>query len=273
MIMRQLNVAVLLCICLCAGFVSHATEVGYQDWQFTNSANPAIPTVLTNSAGKPTATIMLGYAASGWLESLSSFGTQTGLWDLGMQDPNDLAHDTRGRVQLSIPNPVPATSSTNTTTDFGLRVVQFVDGLFYIGTLSFSIPGAVYLGRTIVETLPGPLGGEWVADQFHWHWAPSPAQVSLTITGAVTGTLLDRITVDTASAVVAPPPLLITSVEKLSHALAISWAGGLPPYQIYVTTNLLSSEAWQAVGSPVSGSSAEIPLLDPVEFVRVRGSD
>ena len=139
-----------------------------------------------------------------------------GIWGCGTSD--DLTNDTRGEVLLIVPNPVPATSSTNTYTDLGLRVVQFVDGFIYMGDLTFSIPGATYSGRTVVETLPGSLPGEWVEDQFQWRLSPSPMPVSLTITGAVGGTLLDRIRVDTMSAVVAAPPLLITSVVKSSKA-------------------------------------------------------
>ena len=260
-------------LCLCAGFASAAADVGYQDWQFTNNANPALPTVATNTAGEASATIRVGYASANWLDSLFGFGTQTGLWDLGLQNSDDLTNDTRGQVLLIVPNPVPATSSTNTYTDLGLRVVQFVDGVLYMGDLTFSIPGATNSGRTIVETLPGPLPGNWVEDQFKWHLAPSPAPVSLTITGAVGGTLLDRIRVDTVSAVVPPPPLMITSLVKSSQGLAISWAGGAPPYQIYVTTNLLSTAAWQPIGLPVSGTNAEIPLAGPGNFVKVGGSN
>jgi hypothetical protein len=260
-------------MCLCARFAAAAADSSYQDWQFTNNANPALPTVATNTAGVATATMVVGYAGAGWLDSLMGFGTQTGLWDLGLQNSDDLTNDTRGQVLLSVPNPVPVTSNTNTYTDLGLRVVQFVDGIFYVGDLTFSIPGATYSGRTVVDTLPGPLPGKWVEDQFKWRLEPSPMPVSLTITGAVGGTLLDRIRVDTVSAVVAAPPLMITSVVKSSQGLAITWAGGVPPYQIYVTSNLLSTGAWQPVGLPVSGTNAGITLADPVNYVKVGGSN
>jgi hypothetical protein len=265
--MRQLGgLAGVSWLCLCAG-VSSRADTSYQDWQFTNNANPAVPTVATNAAGVATATIVVGYGGVGWQPSLSGFGTQTGLWDLGSQNPDDLVHDTRGQVLLNIPNPVPA--SGNSYTDLELRVVQFVDGAFYTGDLTFSISGAVSSGRTVVESLPGPLPGKWVEDQFQWRLAPSPAPVSLTITGAVRGTLLDRIRADT----VAPQALVINSVTQRSQVLAITWAGGLPPYQVYVTSNLLSNGPWLPVGPPVSGTNAEIPLNPPAGFVRVRGSN
>jgi len=255
-------------LCLCAGVSSRAAAT-YQDWQFTSDANPALPTVATNAAGVATATIVLGYGSIGWQPSLAGFGTQTGLWDLGFQNPDDPAHDTRGRVLLNIPNPVPA--SGNSYTDLELRVVQFV-GAFYAGDLTFSIPGAVFAGRTVVESLPPP-GGNWVEDQFQWRLAPSPAPVSLIITGAMGGTLLDRIRADTVAPGVQAPPLAFNSVTQRGQALAISWTGGLPPYQVYVTSNLLSNGPWLPVGPPVSGTNAEIPLNPPTGFVRVRGSN
>jgi hypothetical protein len=256
-------------LCLCAGVSSRAAAT-YQDWQFTSDANPAVPTVATNAAGVATATIVLGYLPGGWLPSFSGFGTQTGLWDLGFQNPDDLTHDTRGQVLLNIPNLVPA--SGNSYTDLELRVVQFVDGGLYTGGLTFSIPGVVSSGRTVVESLPPP-GGNWVEDRFQWRLAPSPAPVSLTITGAVRGTLLDRIRADTVAPQVQVPQLVIHSITQRSQVLAITWAGGLPPYQVYVTSNLLSNGPWLPVGPPVSGTNAEIPLNPPAGFVRVRGSN
>jgi hypothetical protein len=66
---------------------------------------------------------------------------------------------------------------------------------------------------------------------------------------------------------------MVTSVMKSSQGLAISWAGGVPPYQIYVTTNRLSSGAWQPVGLPVSGTNADISLAGSANFVKVGGSN
>jgi hypothetical protein len=268
--MRQLSaVAGVSCICLRAGLPSRAADAtSFQDWQFTNADNPALPTVATNAGGVATATIVVGYVGVGWLADLSGFGTQTGLWDIGLQNTSDLTNDTRGRVLLDIPNPVPA--SGGIYTDFELRVVQFVDGFIYTGDLTFSYTGAVFSGRTVVESLPAP-GGNWVEDQFQWHLVPSSAPVSLTITGAVGGTLLDRIRADTVTPP-APPPLVINSVVQSNQVLAVTWTGGLPPYQVYVTSNLLSRGSWLPVGPPVSGTNAEVPLDPPAGFVRVLGS-
>jgi len=258
-------------MCLIAVATSAAMDSSFQDWQFTTSANPAEPTVATNMAGVATAALRVGYSGAGWIDSLSAFGTQTGLWDLGFQN-TDTTNDTRGQVALDVPNPVPASSGTNTYTDLELRVIQFVDGLLFKGDLGFSIPGATNGGRTVIETVPGPLPGQWVEDKFQWRLIPSPMTVSLTITGAVGDTLLDRIRLDTTSAAPGAAPLVITSVVQSNQSLAITWTGGTPPYRVYVTTNLLDGGSWQPVGLPVSGTNANVPLAGPSGFLKVGGS-
>jgi hypothetical protein len=97
--------------------------------------------------------------------------------------------------------------------------------------------------------------------------------VSLTITGAVRGTLLDRIRVDTATPGVQGLPLVINSVVQRGQVLAITWAGGIPPFQVYVASNLLNNTPWLPVGSPVSGTNADIDLVPPAGFIRIRGSN
>ena len=269
MIIRQFSGGAGVCICLFACFsLRGADATGYQDWQFTNSNNPAAPTVATNSSGVGSATVVVGYLAEGWLADLTGLGTQTGLWDLGFQNRDDLSHDTRGRVTLSIP----ILTNSSSYTDLGLRVVEFVDGFLYTGELTFSIPGVTKVGRTIVEVLPPP-GGNWVEDEFRWRLTPSPGQVSLSITGAVGGTVLDRIRVDTTSPGGTLPSLTITSVQKQGQVLTINWTGGLPPYQVYATSNILNAATWRPIGVAVSATSADIPIEGTLGFVKVSGSN
>jgi len=258
------GVAGVLSIFLCTCLSLRATDAtSYQDWQFTNNANPAVPTVTTNSSGMASATMVVSGAGQGWLADLTGFGTQTGLWDLGFQNSNDF-----GRVILSIPVPVGGSNHT----DLKLRLVQLVDGI-YPGNLTFSLPGATNIGRTVVEALPGPLGGNWVEDEFRWRLAPSPEQVSLSITGAVFGPVLDRIRVDTTSPAVTVPKLTILSVQKQGNILTINWTGGIPPYQVYATSNLLNTAVWQPLGPVVSVTNANVTIDGPVGFVRVGGSN
>jgi len=260
-----------------AVFVSLSTSVvgesGHQDWDFTDAGNPAAPTVSSNASGIASAQIGVGYAGLGWQANLTGFGNQNGIWDLGLQNPDDLASDTRGWMLLSIPNPAFA-GSTNYT-DLVLRAVQFVvDGFIYPGDLTFSLPLGQYVGRTIVESLPGPLGGNWVEDEYRWRVAPSAEQLSLSITGAANGTLIGRIRVDTVGpSTIMPETLVINSIEKRSQVLALGWSGGRPPYGIYMTSNLLSIASWQQVGPLISGTNAEVPLVGTVGFIRVRGAD
>jgi hypothetical protein len=251
---------------------SVADESGSQDWQFTDNSNPAEPTVSSNASGIASAEIGVGYLSSGWLASLSGFGNENGIWDLGFQNPDDPGMDTRGWVQLSIPNP--AHAANGLYTDLILRTVQFVDGFIYKGSLTFSLPSGQYMGRTIVESLPGSLGGDWVEDEYRWRMAPGLEHLSLSITGAANGTVIGRIRIDTVGPVTTKPEaLVINSIEKRNHALAISWAGGRPPYGVYTTSNLLSIGSWQQVGPLVTGTNAEVALIGPVGFIRVRGSD
>ncbi len=260
-----------LFICLWACTSSRAAESSRQDWQFGTDANPASPTAGTNAAGDAVALIVPGYFSTGWLAELSGFGTQTGLWDLGMQNTDDLSTDSRGLVSLNIPNPLPLDPNGKASTELQVRVVQLLDGFLYKGDLTFSVPGATFAGRTTVESLPPP-GGSWVQDEYRWHLTPAPAQVSLVLTGAVGGTVIDRIIVDTITSVPQARDLIITSVEARGQVLALAWQGGVPPYQVEVA-KVAGNGAWQQAGPAVSTTSVEVPMDNAVVFVRVRGSN
>jgi hypothetical protein len=254
------------CFCVFGCFLARAADSSsYQDWQFNTDANPAQPTLATNSAGEASASIVVGFGAVGWLPELAGFGHQTGIWDLGFQNPED---QSRGQVIMSIPNP--AGVEEKDFTDMALRVVYFVDGTIYKTNLTFSPPGATFVSRAVIEALPPPLGGNWVEDLFRWHLTPSPTNISLVITGAAGGTVLDRIRVETAGPPV--PPLVITSVQKSTQGLALGWTGGLPPYQIYGSTNL-DAGSWEAIGSSLSVTNVDVPLSGPTWFLRVAGGD
>ena len=256
-----------LCLWSCSSLL--AFDSSYQEWQFTNNANPAFPTIASNAAGVAAAAISMGFASSGWLYGPPTYGSQVGLWDLGGQK-RDEPEDTRGNITLSVP--VPAVASGKSYTDVRLRVLQYVDGLIYTGELEVSPPELLFLERTVVESIPGPLDRRWVEDVFAGRIAPSPQPVLVTVTGATNGTIVSAIRVDTEGPVVLPEDLVITSVQQQNQALIVSWSGGLPPYQIYVATNIAPDSVWEPVGSPETGTSAEIPMMSTSAFVRVRGS-
>ena len=149
---------------LCVSSVASGSETNSLDWQFSTAANPSDPTVSNNFSGSATVTMAVGYLGEGWLINLLGFGSQTGLWDLGFQNPDDMVQDTRGRASIAITNAAPVSGSSGT--ELTLHLVQFVDGLMYKGGLTFSLPGETNVGRKTVEIVTGGLGGKWVEDTF-----------------------------------------------------------------------------------------------------------
>lgn len=270
MIRQSAGTVIALAVCVWAANRLWAADTSYQEWQFQTSANPAQPTVATNTLGSATATIVLGNASAGWLGSLDGLGSETGMWDLGAQDLSRPEQDTRGRVILNIPTAAP--TSSRSYTDVGVRIVQFVDGLFYSGDLTMSLTELAFVRRVVLETLPG-FGGRWVEDEFQGRLSPGPHGISLSITGAAFGTIVSRVILETLGPVNLPEDLVITSAEARGETLTVTWAGGVPPYQVFVTTNIASNGPWQAVGLPVFSTGAEIPMVDSAGFIRVRGSE
>jgi hypothetical protein len=268
---RTVSVLVAAWAISCA-VVSSAAISSSHDWQFTSGDNPAAPTFSTNSNGTASATFSPGFASTGWQESLPGFGSRAGLWDMGGQNPGDNTGGSRGKLLLTIPNPVGG--DLGGETELTVHIVQFTDGLLYTGNLSFSLPGATNLGRTVVEMLylvPG--GGAWVEDKVRWRLAPSPGTVSLVITGAVMGTLLDGVRVEAITTESEVPPPVITSAAKVNDTLQITWTGGRPPYQLFRATSLAPAAAWEPVGALVSGTSSSINIDDTYGLIRVAGSN
>jgi hypothetical protein len=50
----------------------------------------------------------------------------------------------------------------------------------------------------------------------------------------------------------------------------LGWAGGVAPYQVEATTNLLNAASWQPVGSPLLVNQMLVTNGQPAEFYRVR---
>jgi predicted alpha-1,6-mannanase (GH76 family) len=70
-------------------------------------------------------------------------------------------------------------------------------------------------------------------------------------------------------AVLAAPPLIMTANPQ-SEGLLLSWLGGIAPYQVQQTTNLLAP-SWQNVGSSSGANSLLVPRTNPAAFYRVYG--
>jgi hypothetical protein len=192
------------------------------------------------------------------------------MWDLGMQNTDDAETDTRGRLDVTITNPIVDAGAGYT--DLALKIVQFVDKTIYTGDLTFSLAGGTNSGRKTLETLTG-LGGSWVQDEYRWRLDSSLAQISLSITGAVAGTIVDSIQAEATSVVPEIEPILITSVENKDGLLAVSWKGGRPPYEVQISPSLESNENWQRVNEPILGTNLEFEVLGSVGFIKVHGSE
>lgn len=114
-----------------------------------------------------------------------------------------------------------------------------------------------------------------------------PAWLSIAVNGALTGTPLspdvgnDSFVVSASDAtgttgnatmtitVTSAPPIVSTlSVEE--SGLALSWTGGIGPYQVQVATNV-ANPSWTDFGNPVNGNSINIVPTNVETFYRIVG--
>lgn len=160
--------------------------VSDQTWDFETAANPALA-AYTNSHGVPNATIALGIGSSGWLAS-SSFGTNTGLWDLGEG----------GTITLNIPN------SAGLAADVSLEVDKLVGGPLS-GRFTYTVPGATLLSSNSVFLNSGGLA-DWYRDTTTWRLAPSPGILTPVVIAPTEIGIVDRVRV-----AVADPCVQLTS--------------------------------------------------------------
>jgi hypothetical protein len=63
-------------------------------------------------------------------------------------------------------------------------------------------------------------------------------------------------------------PLQVSAITPGS----LSWSGGLPPYQLQITTNLTSPAAWQPLGGPLMGYNVRLTNSGPRGFIRVQAA-
>jgi len=70
--------------------------------------------------------------------------------------------------------------------------------------------------------------------------------------------------------VVIPAPSIVSSAVLQGNQLTLGWTGGIAPYQVQMTTNLINP-VWENLGAPITGNSLVIsPTNDPA-FYRVNG--
>jgi hypothetical protein len=153
----------------------------YQQWTFSNSANPVAPEIINNSYGAAQAAVTVGSFGSGWLNQLPGLGSMTGYWDVG---------GSGGKILLDIDNKPHASPK-----EIWVQVTYFKD---ITEAPALQVPGAVYLrGQTlIVERVP--TGGDWVLEQSVWKIEPSPSHETIVLTSDPKwGSVIDQIVVDT----------------------------------------------------------------------------
>jgi len=162
-----------------------------QEWDFTTDANPALPENYANPYGTPSATISLGFAASGYWETYPPIpGGRVGVWDIGRGiDEEDPAI---GRITLVIPNTV----NTDPTSykEIWVQVTYYKDLTM---APIVEVPGGVLLGGESRRIEIVPMWGEWWLDQTMWRIEPNPTQETILITGHDWGSMIDQVVVDT----------------------------------------------------------------------------
>jgi hypothetical protein len=80
------------------------------------------------------------------------FGPPTGLWDV----------QGGGQIHLTLDR------TSASPVDFTVVITEFADRSFYPGTISFSLPGVVHVGETVVVPQTGNMTGSWYAETYQW---------------------------------------------------------------------------------------------------------
>jgi hypothetical protein len=87
--------------------------------------------------------------------------------------------------------------------------------------------------------------------------------VSATDPGGLSSTATMNLTV------MAAPPIIVSTVLQ-GNGMMLNWAGGIAPYQVQMTTDLISS-AWQNLDAPINVNNLLVPLTNGTAFYRVSG--
>lgn len=190
-IVRCLGVVLALCLAMSAAAAADdlyppdwrdSEGATFQHWTFSTDANPAAPEVVRNAYGDPIAVISVGEMGIGWVDvDIPSYGSMTGVWDLG----------SCGTIDLYIPNR-PALGPYK---DVWVQVTYLVDPF---EEPLVDVPGAELIGEPesqVVEELPG--FGQWVCAVSKWRIYPNPDNEVVQIVAGGFGSVIDQIVVDT----------------------------------------------------------------------------
>jgi hypothetical protein len=114
-----------------------------------------------------------------------------------------------------------------------------------------------------------------IGDQFRQALADHVAQDNPTTQPAIYNLMGDpattyNVAVQGSSLINAP---LLTATTVSNGVLVITWSGGNPPYQLEQKSALAPGALWNALGTPVTGTSATVPLAGTAGFIRVRSGN
>jgi hypothetical protein len=149
-----------------------------QVWTFDDDDNPAAPETDNNPYGTAEATITVGDFGEEWLDTVS-FGSQTGIWDLGRE----------GTIVLDIPN----SSEALPYKEIWLQVTYY-DSIVKAPVVT--IPGATFVSDQTLVVEEDDLG-DWLLDQSVWRIEPNPSSEEITLTADWNGSTIDQVVVDT----------------------------------------------------------------------------
>jgi hypothetical protein len=149
-------------------------------------------------------------------------------------------------------------------------------------TLAAIVAGQNYSG-TIATNATDPNPG----DVLTFSKVSGPAWLSVATDGSLSGTPLSSdvgnnsfvVSVTDPSglpntatmniAVTAAPPI-ISTISVQAGSLLLSWSGGIAPYQVQATTDLLNPN-WQIVGGTINGNSLSVTPTNDATFYRIVG--
>lgn len=253
---NQMAAALVATLALAAGAaqaqtgVSSTTSVAYL-WEFGTAQSPA----MAAASGVPAAAnITPGDFASGWLSSSPAYGVAQGIWDLGKS----------GAITLNLPTePAAAAGGERAIT---VRVVQYQDGGIYDQLAKVTLAGGTLTGTETTHVSSTPLG-EWTAVETRWQLAAATGSVSIVVTGAEVGSLIDQLTVEVSTSTTIPGPQL--AIRQVGARLEISWPASYVQAVLESRTNLADATEWNTVTEPVQVKDGmRTVTVDPVGAAR-----
>lgn len=149
----------------------------------------------------------------------------------------------------------------------------------------FTKPGII-AGQNYSGTLAGA-AADPNGDSITFSKISGPAWLGVAANGGLTGTPVSADTgtnsfiVRTADssglfstatmnlAVTAAPPIMMT-VSFAGASLALNWSGGIAPYEVLMTTNLVNP-IWETIGNPISATTLLVSPTNAAAFYRIRG--